>query len=72
MNKLHKSLEYDAKKVAPKEGQRGLLCSNRMSSRCPSLGFDPTPKDKALAYLADVLVNAYLEQRKHEPTKHTN
>lgn len=36
MNKLHKS-QYDAPEFEPNEGQRGLLCSNKASLRCPSL-----------------------------------
>ncbi len=36
MNKLHRNLNNDAIFV-PKEGQRGFLCSNKESLRCPSL-----------------------------------
>ena len=36
MTVLHKSQNRD-QKFEPKEGQRGLLCSNKDLSRCPSL-----------------------------------
>jgi hypothetical protein len=36
MSSLHKS-QYDAPELEPNEGQRGLLCSNKASLRCPSL-----------------------------------
>ena len=36
MSKLHKG-QYDAPNLEPSEGQRGLLCSNKASFRCPSL-----------------------------------
>lgn len=36
MKTLHKS-QYEAQEFEPNEGQRGLLCSNRASLRCPSL-----------------------------------
>ncbi len=38
MEKLHES-RIQTKYIAPKEGQRALSCSNKASSRCPSLGF---------------------------------
>jgi len=37
MNELHTS-QYDASNLEHNEGQRGLLCSNKASLRCPSLG----------------------------------
>ncbi len=39
MKKLHKS-HNDTKELEPKEGQQGLLCNNKVSSSCPSLGFE--------------------------------
>jgi len=39
MRKLHKSPIYDIK-IEPSEGQSGLLCSNKLSYDCPSLGPD--------------------------------
>lgn len=38
MNKLHNKLILD-NEIVPKEGQRGLLCSNNESIRCPSLDY---------------------------------
>ncbi len=37
MKRLHKSPIYDIK-IEPSEGQSGLLCSNKLSYDCPSLG----------------------------------
>ncbi|TAN36362.1 hypothetical protein EPN27_01810 [Patescibacteria group bacterium] len=57
MNELHKG-QYDASKFEPNEGQRGLLCSNKASLRCPSLSSSSTlSKDtlSALEELGDVL-----------------
>lgn len=57
MNELHKG-QYDASEFEPNEGQRGLLCSNKASLRCPSLSSSPTlSKDtlRALEELGDVL-----------------
>lgn len=39
MDKLHKSSIQTGNDIVPKEGQRGLLCSNKQSVRCPSLGY---------------------------------
>lgn len=38
-SKLHKSKIKDHEFI-PKEGQRGLLCSNNCLSRCPSLSYE--------------------------------
>jgi len=57
MSKLHKS-QYDAPELEPNEGQRGLLCSNKASLRCPSLSSSSTlSKDTldALEGLGDIL-----------------
>lgn len=57
MNKLHKS-QYDAPKLEPNEGQRGLLCSNKASLRCPSLSSSLTLSKgtlDALDELGDIL-----------------
>lgn len=57
MKKLHRS-QYDASKFEPNEGQRGLLCSNKASLRCPSLSSSqPFSKETldALEELGDVL-----------------
>lgn len=36
---LHKSKTNDDNKIESKEGQRGLLCSNKVVNRCPSLDY---------------------------------
>ena len=57
MNKLHRS-QYDAPEFEPNEGQRGLLCSNNVSLRCPSLSLNSTLSKEtidALEELGDVL-----------------
>lgn len=40
MDTLHKSSIQATDNFGPKEGQRGLLCSNKRSLRCPSLGYE--------------------------------
>lgn len=57
MSSLHKS-QNDAPELEPNEGQRGLLCSNKASLRCPSLSSSSAlSKDTldALEELGDVL-----------------
>ncbi len=57
MSELHKS-QYDIPQFEPSDGQRGLLCSNGTSLRCPSLGFNQplsTETLDALEELGDVL-----------------
>ena len=39
MNELHERLG-GTKELEPNEGQRGLLCSNKVPFRCPSLGLN--------------------------------
>lgn len=71
MYKLHNDQD-DAYQFEPREGQRGLLCSNKAPSRCPSLGFNSdTSEDKALKCLARILVEAFLET-KYENRKRTS
>lgn len=57
MSKLHKSQYTATKKLEPNEGQRGLLCSNNVSVRCPSLSFRSLSNDtlEALDDLGNVL-----------------
>lgn len=64
MDPLHKR-EKDAFEIEPKEGQRDLLCSNKASIRCPSLGFNNSfaSEDDALDYLAEVLVDSFLDKQ---------
>lgn len=61
---LHKSRKHDVKSW-PIEGRRGLLCSNNKSFRSPSFG-SPPPfafEDDAIDYLAETLVEAFLERK---------
>jgi hypothetical protein len=68
MNKLHNKLIIENIFV-PKEGQRGLLCSNKESIRCPFLGINNNSEDVALDYLAKVLVEAFLDKQGYERNK---
>lgn len=67
MAEQHKSPK-DNNQIISKEGQRGLLCCNKVSNRCPSLGFNNqfTSEDAALDYLAGILVEAFLNQELNE------
>lgn len=66
MYKLHDE-SYNSNFV-PKEGQRGLLCSNKESVRCPSLGIKETLSDKELEQLellledvAEIFINKHFK-----------
>ena len=57
------------KNLVPKEGQRGLLCSNKESFRCPSLGASKEISDidieafkVLLEDLAKLFINSELEE----------
>jgi hypothetical protein len=56
-----------------KKGQRGLLCSNKVPFRCPSLGLNSLSisEDDALNYLAEILVDIFLDKKRHANNKHT-
>lgn len=70
MNTLHNDPINDDNFV-PKEGQRGLLCSNKKSFRCPSFGIknDNPNEDVAIDYLASILVEAFLIKKNYEHNK---
>ena len=51
MNKLHDIIKQDD--LVPEEGQRDLLCSNKESVRCPSLGL--VQKNEKLQEIRPVL-----------------
>lgn len=70
MSKLHNKPINDDNFV-PKEGQRGLLCSNKKSFRCPSFGIknDYTNEDVAIDYLGSILVEAFLIKKTYEHNK---
>ena len=65
MARLHNKLKD--RRLVPKEGQRGLLCSNKESIRCPSLGNDFSEEELQnfeilLKDLAKVFINKALEE----------
>ncbi len=63
MKTLHKS-QYEAQEFEPNEGQRGLLCSNRASLRCPSLSSNsetiPDETVEALIKLGNILKDIHI------------
>lgn len=63
IKELHKGLR-DTFHVVPDEGQRRLLCSNGVSSRCPSFGVTEERVDEAIDRLANILIDAFLESKK--------
>lgn len=67
MTKLHNKLKD--RPLAPKEGQRGLLCSNKESIRCPSLriGEELSDQEKEnfkalLKDLAKIFINKHFKE----------
>jgi hypothetical protein len=71
MTKLHIN-QKDGEKFVPKEGQRGLMCSNKEPSRCPSFGINNpnlVHEDVALNYFASILVECFLDRKKNERNK---
>ncbi len=67
MAELHNKFKDDI--LVPKEGQRDLLCSNKESIRCPSLGFNKEISDEEkeafkvlLKDLAKTFINSVLEE----------
>lgn len=70
MEKLHNKVEYDTQ-TKPKGGLQATLCSNNVSSCSSPLGFTNSfSSDKeAISYLADILVEAFLDMKKYENYK---
>lgn len=67
MNTLH-NRSIDSGNLVPREGQRDLLCSNNKEPlRCPSFGInnEQISEDDALDYLAEVLVDAFLDSKRN-------
>ena len=64
MAELHNKLKD--RHLVPKEGQRGLLCSNKESIRCPSLGTLSEEERQSfkilLKDLAKIFINNELEK----------
>ena len=71
MTKLHNN-KSNGDKFVPKEGQLGLLCSNKKSSSCPSFGINNpnlVHEDVALNYFASILVECFLDRKRNERNK---
>ncbi len=69
---LHK-VQNEAIKLVSKEGQRGTLCSNEVFNRCPSFGAsDNQSEEDLIDCLANILIDAYLEQKPYESTNEQN
>jgi hypothetical protein len=64
MTKLHKHTKIEKNENEPKKGQRGILCSNEIPSRCPFLSSNQTniTEDEVIKYLAVILLGDYLEE----------
>lgn len=66
MNKLHNITKQDI--LVPKEGQRGLLCSNKESFRCPSLCYikSDIENEIGLNKAFDILFEEVLNNKKQK------
>ncbi len=65
MNTLHNKVEYDVQ-VKPEEGLQAILCSDCESS---SSFNNNISENDALDYLAEILVEAFLDNRKYHGKK---
>lgn len=71
MRELHNTVEY-SKQSKPEGGLRATLCSNEVLSRSSPLGFNNTiSEDNAIEYLAEILVDAFLDKKKNNANKLT-
>ncbi|GEM_PF-2156110 len=70
MEKLHNKDEYSTQ-LKPEGGLQASLCSNNVLSCSSPLGFTNSfsSDDEAIDYLADILVEAFLDQKKYENYK---
>lgn len=63
INSLHN--KSNKRRLVPKEGQQGLLCSNKKSNCCPSLGYISKEEEEKLKLLlkdlAKIFINKELE-----------
>lgn len=57
MNELHIKPICE-NEIAPKEGQRGLLCSNKKSHRCPSLCYQQILNEDNVQQAFNILFKA--------------
>ena len=66
MNTLHNKVEHKMQ-VKPEEGLQAILCSQRESSSSFNNNF--ISENDALDYLAEILVEAFLDNRKYNGKK---
>jgi hypothetical protein len=67
METLHNKVEYNTQSK-PEGGLRATLCSNKVLSCSSPLGFNSSnfiSEDDALDYLAEVLVDSFLDHKKY-------
>jgi len=71
---LQHKRKKSTKGLETEEEQRSLLCCNKGTHRCSSLGFNPNnvPEDVALNRLASILVDIFLDQKQNEFRKQTS
>ena len=70
MNTLHNNDEYSGL-LKPEGGLQSSLCSNNGPLCSSPLGFTNsfTSEEQAIDYLADILVEAFLDMKKNENNK---
>ena len=70
MKELHNKDEYSTQ-MKPEGGLQASLCSNNVLSCSSPLGLTNSfsTDDEAIDYLADILVEAFLDQKKYENYK---
>ena len=70
MKELHNKDEYSTQ-MKPEGGLQASLCSNNVLSCSSPLGFTNSfsSDDEAIDYLADILVEAFLDKKKYENYK---
>lgn len=71
MNTLHNKDEYRGTQMKPEGGLQASLCSNFVPPCSSPLGFTNsfTSEEQAVDYLADILVEAFLDMKKNENNK---
>lgn len=60
ISKLHKGQRTRRKSFESEEGQRELLCSNKGSTRCPSLAYEYVESQESLDKAFDILFEEVL------------
>lgn len=75
MEELHKTDAYRGTQLKPKGGlQDASLCSNNVPPCSSPLGFTNqfSSEEQAIDYLADILVEAFLDKKKYENQRQPN